>query len=290
MLLNTIVASFLAVLWSMVLMFIVHIILALILCQTLHDYITNDSNPLEHREWMNQMYGSGVKAMWTVFQMTFSGCWPNWAVPVVQHVSPWYALIFTIYVVCVIFTVTRIISALFLKETMGIASADAECMVREKIKDSANFRKKLNALFVAADVSGNGNLTEDELNEFLEHEQVQVLLNKLGVDASDSHLLFKLLDTGSGCITRASFMHGIQRLKGEAKSMDLIPLVSTCHQILDHCIALRTETLQPPADLVPATGTARMPIGPPQCTPWSWMTARRHRMSQHVMHESALLQ
>jgi len=290
MLLNTIVASFMAVLWSMVLMFIVHLVLALVLCQTLHHFITDDSKPPEQREWMNRMYGNGMKSMWTVFQMTFSGCWPNWVVPVVDHVSEWYAVVFTVYVICVIFTVTRVISALFLKETMGIASADAESMVREKIKDTANFRTKLHAIFLAADVSADGHLTEVELNEFLEHENVKVLLGKLGVDASDSHLLFRLLDTGNGRISRAAFMQGIQRLKGEARSMDLIPLVSTCHQILDHCLALRTASLQSPADLVPVTGTARMPVPPPQCTPWSWMTARRHQMSQHAMHESTLLQ
>jgi len=291
LLLNTIVASFMAVLWSMVLMFIVHLILALTLCKTLHDYIVDDSNPPQQREWMNRMYGNGLKSLWTVFQMTFSGGWPNWAVPVVEHVSPWYAAVFIVYVVCIIFTMTRIISALFLKETMVIASLDAESMVREKIKDTANFRTKLHAMFMAADVSGDGRLTEDELNEFLGHEEVKVLFGKLGVDASDSRLLFKLLDTGNGCISRTAFMQGIQRLKGEAKSMDLIPLVSTCHQILDHCVALRTATLRPPVDLVPTTYTARVPIiPPPQCAPWSWMTARGHRVSQHVMHESALLQ
>eukprot|EP00419_Tripos_fusus_P048442 CAMPEP_0172838994 /NCGR_PEP_ID=MMETSP1075-20121228/28255_1 /TAXON_ID=2916 /ORGANISM="Ceratium fusus, Strain PA161109" /LENGTH=601 /DNA_ID=CAMNT_0013682581 /DNA_START=15 /DNA_END=1816 /DNA_ORIENTATION=+ len=313
--LNTIVSSFMAVLWSMLLMLILHLILAMLLCQTLHDYIVDDSHPMEHREWMNRMYGSGLKSLWTVFQMTFSGCWPNWVGPVVDYASPWYASLFCFYVICVIFTVTRIISAMFLKETLAIASADEECMVREKIKDTTYFRTKLHAMFLAADTSGDGLLTEDELNEFLEHQQVRVLLGKLGVDACDSHLLFKLLDTGSGHISRTAFMHGLNRLKGEAKSMDLIPLVntchqildhcvalrtatlqphedsvrSTCHQILDHCIALRTATLQPPEDLVPATRAAPTPALSPQCTPWSWMTARRHRISQHETDDSAFL-
>merc|ERR1719410_3333812 len=83
MLLNTIVASFMAVLWSMLLMFIVHLVLALVLCQTLHHYIIDDSHPPEQREWLNHTYGNGLKSLWTVFQMTFSGCWPNWVSPVV---------------------------------------------------------------------------------------------------------------------------------------------------------------------------------------------------------------
>eukprot|EP00419_Tripos_fusus_P002227 CAMPEP_0172687088 /NCGR_PEP_ID=MMETSP1074-20121228/21416_1 /TAXON_ID=2916 /ORGANISM="Ceratium fusus, Strain PA161109" /LENGTH=131 /DNA_ID=CAMNT_0013506499 /DNA_START=275 /DNA_END=667 /DNA_ORIENTATION=- len=131
-----------------------------------------------------------------MFEATFSGCWPNYARPLIEMVSSYYAIFFMAYAACVVFALTRIVSALFLKETFNQATAEAETMVRERKKESDNLLKKLHAIFQEADISGDDHLTEDELSRVLSHHNVVMLLGKLGIDACDGQLLFEMLDDG----------------------------------------------------------------------------------------------
>jgi len=238
-LLKTIVSSIMAIFWSMLLMMIIQLMGACILCQTLNGFIIDESQDLEVRIWVNRMYGDGMKSMYTMFEATFSGCWPNYARPLIEHVSGYYAIFFMTYAALVIFALTRIVSALFLKETFNQSTAEAESMVREKKKESENLMNQLHAIFQEADVSGDGHLTGDELNHMLAHNNVVMLLGKLGVDTSDGQKLFEMLDDeGSGQISRNDFVSGFKRLKGEARSIDLISLSHKVHQILLHCKTL----------------------------------------------------
>merc|ERR1712008_584249 len=73
----------------------------------------------------------------------------------------------------------------------------------------------------------------DELAELVKHDKVKLLLGKLGVAAEDSEALFHVLDDdGSGHIPRNEFISGIKKVKGEARSMDLIPVVNHTKKIL----------------------------------------------------------
>jgi len=246
-LLNTIAASCLAVCWGMVLLLIVQLMAAILLCQTLHDFIVDDTEDLSTRQWVNRKYGDGAKALWTVFEMTFSGGWPGFVTPIVEGVSPLYAFIFIPYVVVVVFAVIRIVSALFLKETLAQASQEAEQMVRDRMKDVENTLNNLNALFQAADTSGDGHLNLEELTALVSHERVKLLLGKLGVDAGDSEALFHVLDDdNSGHVPREEFISGIKKVKGEARSMDLIPVANHTKQILKQLESLERHLRKEP--------------------------------------------
>merc|ERR1740123_867038 len=106
--------------------------------------------------------------------MTFSGCWPNFASPLVREVSPWFAVFFIVYVTFGVFAMIRIISALFLEETLAQASRDADMMVREGSKKTAALAKDLTDLFESADKSGDGMVSQEELTNLLMHPKVKL--------------------------------------------------------------------------------------------------------------------
>jgi len=238
-LLGSIVYSLPSLFWAMVIMLLCQVMMAIFLCQTLHDYITDQSTDVGVRMLVNDMYGSGTKALFTVFMMTFSGCWPNYTQPLIEHVSWLYSIATTVYIFFVAFAMSRIVSALFLKETLQQASWDAEMMVAERQKKTQVLTRELNELFDQADTSGDGLLTLDELNDILAHPNVRLWLSELGVDVTDTTCLFELLDDGDGSVTRDEFVAGITKLKGEARAQDLVPVVTNCQRILGHCKALR---------------------------------------------------
>jgi len=234
-LLKTVSYSMGALFWSMCLMFLLILMCATFLCQTLHDFVKNEAADLETRIWVNNMFGSGHRSFWTVFEMTFSGCWPSYASRVVKDVSHFYAIFFALYVTFVIFGMMRIISALFLSETMQQVARDADIMIEKRTKKMQNIAKDLSALFDEADTNGDSALDMEELDRLLLHPKVCVWLAELGVDASDTQLLFDLLDDGDGQLSKQEFVGGITRLKGEARAQDLVPVAAKCSKILEQC-------------------------------------------------------
>eukprot|EP00930_Biecheleria_cincta_P000550 TRINITY_DN10121_c0_g1_i2.p1 TRINITY_DN10121_c0_g1~~TRINITY_DN10121_c0_g1_i2.p1 ORF type:complete len:554 (-),score=65.44 TRINITY_DN10121_c0_g1_i2:370-2031(-) len=133
-LITTTVASMGALFWSMVLLLMLQMTAALVVTQSLHGYIVDTSNDLDMRVWVNSRYGDFMKTMYTTFEITYSGGWPGYVRPVVERVSPWYALLFLAYVTFVVFAMIRIITALFIKETLACAARDAEIALEEKKK------------------------------------------------------------------------------------------------------------------------------------------------------------
>jgi len=237
----TILYSISSMFWAMTVMFILMLTCSIFLCQALHESIVNESLDLDVRLWINKKYGTGSKALYTLFEMTFSGCWPNFVSPVVMDVSPWYAVFFIVYVTFVVFAMIRIISALFLKETLAQASRDAEMMVRERSKKTARLSKELSELFDSADKSGDGMVSQEELHNLLKLPKVKLWMTELGVNAEDSDHLFELLDTGDGAVSHEEFVRGVSKLKGEARAQDLVPVVADCKRILQLCRSLQHQ-------------------------------------------------
>merc|ERR1719382_253423 len=107
-------------------------------------------------QWMYMYYGTPRRSLWTFFELTFSGGWPNYARRLVEEVNSWFALFWAVYVFLVIFAMTRIVSALFLKDTLQAAADDVEKQTQRKLCN----------VFAAADTSGDGKITLDEFENF----------------------------------------------------------------------------------------------------------------------------
>ena len=109
------VASVGALGWSMVLLLVMQLSFALVICQALQGFIQDDKADYDARLLLYSLYGSFFRALYTMYEITYSGGWPAVVRPVIEKVSPWYAVTFLLYVALVVFAVIRIVTALFLK-------------------------------------------------------------------------------------------------------------------------------------------------------------------------------
>jgi len=234
-LVHTILSSFMSLLWSMTILFLLMLIGAMFLCQTLQSAITDHGLPWDTREWLFRMYGTCGKSFYTMIEVTFSGGWPNYARRVAEEVNWLYAIFFSGYAMCVVFAVTRIITALFLKDTMNIAASDAELMIDQKMKEKASYVHKLDEIFSVADTSNDGMLSIDELHEILENPRARTWFQLLELEVHEIQALFNLIDNGDGCVTRQEFLQGVLRLKGQARSMDLITIIHENQRMFQAC-------------------------------------------------------
>mmetsp|Transcript_29905 Transcript_29905/g.58709 ORF Transcript_29905/g.58709 Transcript_29905/m.58709 type:complete len:251 (+) Transcript_29905:2-754(+) len=236
----------------MLFMFFMMLMGTIFLCEMLHDFVIDEGADLATRTWINDRYGSGNKALYTFLEITFSGGWPNNVSKVVKEVSPFYVVFFAIYVTCVVFGLVRIISALFLSETMQQVNRDAEIMVKHNTEKGKRFQRDINELFDMANTSGDGFVSFQELDTLLSQSKVRAWLAELGINPNDTQMLFELLDDGDGAVDKDEFVMGLAKLKGEARTQDLLPVAMNCHRILAHCKVVRreVETLKASMDTV----------------------------------------
>lgn len=237
-LLRTTASSFASLFWAMVLMFLVIYGTAMSLCQSLQKTLNEDNLPEDLRQWIYAAYGSGSRALWTLFVITFSGGSPNYVQRLVEEVHPLYALFFAAYVWVVIFTVTRIITALFLKDTLRAASEDQEMVLREQRATKSRTTKKLERLFQAADSSGDGLISVAEFQEVVASPQGLAMFHALELQPSEAAQMFELFDDGDGLVSYEEFCQGVMQLKGQARAMDIITILRDCRRIIDKCDVL----------------------------------------------------
>jgi len=230
-LVNTVFASFISLFWSIALLTIVMLLAALFMAQSLIGTLEDQDVDAAVLEWVYMMYGTTGRSFNTLFELTFSGGWPNYTSTIVHHVNWWYGVFFFIYIIAVTFAMFRIITALFLKDTLEVTANDAEYAVREKIKQRESYTEKLLEFFHAADLHGEGFLTFEKFQSILEQEQAKTWLSIMEVDVRDSNDFFHFLADERGVVTPDKFVKGIMRLKGGAKSQDIIALQRGLSQI-----------------------------------------------------------
>eukprot|EP00928_Gymnodinium_smaydae_P073118 TRINITY_DN5635_c0_g5_i1.p1 TRINITY_DN5635_c0_g5~~TRINITY_DN5635_c0_g5_i1.p1 ORF type:complete len:285 (+),score=42.59 TRINITY_DN5635_c0_g5_i1:212-1066(+) len=220
------------------LLFIMMLLPGILISQLLQDVIGDEGYDVELRREIHALYGNAFTSTYTFFEVTMSGCWPNYVTPVVKRVSAWYLALFIPYITFVVFAVIRIITALFLKATMDMATSDAEMVAVEQMKKKEEMMRKLRLLFEDADESGDGLLSLSELEHLLEDAKVKSWLHTLGLEVHETKLLFHLIDDGKGYITVDEFLRGIGRLKGASRAVDTEALRRSVDKLLNLTTAL----------------------------------------------------
>ncbi|CAE7463845.1 unnamed protein product [Symbiodinium sp. KB8] len=168
--------------------------------------------------WMR--YGTAYRALYTLYEITFAGNWPTNVRPVLDRAGHGFVIFFVVYITIIVFAVIRVISAIFLKDTLDAANNDAEHLVVERLRKKAEYVEKLEQVFHAMDDSGDGMITEERLTNILANPVAKAYFQTLDVDIYESAALFHLLDNGDGEVTLEEFIEGIMRCKGQARAID----------------------------------------------------------------------
>merc|ERR1712224_86259 len=116
-----------ALFWSIVLLSVMQMIGAIFMTQTLFTWLMDGDSSHGPREAIFENWGTFSKSMLTMFQITMApGAWAGTGRMCIFDVNSWYVLFFVPYGVLVSFAVIRVISALFLKQTMAAAAVDPD--------------------------------------------------------------------------------------------------------------------------------------------------------------------
>merc|ERR1719310_2125238 len=133
--------------------------------QVLGNWLIDESHDLSDRQFIYEYYGSFSRSMITMIQITLTpGVFAVVARKVIYHVHVAYGLFFVTYLAVVSFAVIRVITALFIKETLDAANSDVHHVHNEVIRQKQQYLKKVRDIFKQFDTNEDGALSMEELD------------------------------------------------------------------------------------------------------------------------------
>merc|ERR1711884_634128 len=118
---------------------------------------------------------------------------------------------------------------------MSNAERDQLMIIQTEMDKKDNYIKRLQVFFNDMDENADGTLSLDEFMRHVDHPEVIAFCQALEIDATDAKLFFQVLsNNGNRSIDLESFVVGCIKLKGAAKSMDLLNLVCAHREAVQH--------------------------------------------------------
>lgn len=184
-------------------------------------------------------YGSFSRSIFTMFEITIApGTWAANGRDVIFKVSRYYAIFLMGYLALVSFAMIRVITAIFLKDTLALAAKDGEIVMANANRDP-KYVKQIWDVFQKIDVDKSGTLSMHELKVMLKDDQTQAWLKALGIIPHEVKGLFTLMDDGDDEISFCEFITGIMRLKDP--KVDLATILYENKKLLGCVIAVGSK-------------------------------------------------
>lgn len=228
LLLGSIRASFDILAWSALVLLIMMTVCALAMSQFVQGWIeATPSADADLRQEIWRLFGNVGRGLVSMFELTLAN-YAGITRSMMENVSPWFAVGILAYKLVVGFAVLKVITGIFIQQTMRVANEDDELLVLQKKRLVESHAKGVGVLFKELDSDGSGALDKDEFTRALSDPRLRVWLAALDLQSSDAENLFNLLDDGDGSISYQEFLSGAKRLKGGAQSIDLVTLMREC--------------------------------------------------------------
>mmetsp|Transcript_111376 Transcript_111376/g.315295 ORF Transcript_111376/g.315295 Transcript_111376/m.315295 type:complete len:540 (+) Transcript_111376:84-1703(+) len=236
--------SVMIILWTTILLVIFVYVSAVFLTKQIGH---NDAVYSDYRKvsggWDNEEYfGTVGRSMFTLLQtMTLD----HWSSDVARHViaNQWYmAIFFVVFMVLSTFGLFNIIVSAIVERMLAAASNNEK---RKLVREERTRREELESIqeiFILSDKSNTGHLNLQAFMEACQYREVQSRMKQLELPVADAAKLFTVIDgDGSRSLSIAEFIKGCTKLKGSAKSKDLLAvqaqadsLAQRMDQLADH--------------------------------------------------------
>merc|ERR1719181_519984 len=109
---------------------------------------------------------------------------------------------------------------------MANSERDQQMVIQLEMERKQHYIDKLQAFYDTLDENRDGEVCYEEFCRHVETPQMQAFASSLEIDTSDAKQFFCILsDHGKRQVDIETFVVGCIKLKGQAKSMDLMDLV-----------------------------------------------------------------
>jgi len=210
---NSMFNAFSALVWTLMLLFLILYILAIFCCQVIY-HVESRYGYGPHHDDLHYWFGSLGRAMLSLFECIAGGVsWDEVINPLITDIHPAMALVFCSYIIVTCYAVTNMMTGMFVDKAMQFCGEDRDNSLAHRIRD----------LVFRPDADGNvQDVTWERFADMLNEETMKDYFKVLNVDTSEARGFFDLLDEdGGGELDAAELVSGCLRLRGPAKALDL---------------------------------------------------------------------
>jgi hypothetical protein len=186
-----------------------------------------------------EYFGSVGASMLSLLQIVTLDDWSSGIARHVMTNQPVMCIFFIFFIMLTSFGLMNVITGIIVERTLAAAKQNQQRFQRTQERERARVLNHLREIFEFADKDGNGSLTVDEFRSAIRQPDVERKLRLIELPVADAEELFTILDhDGSGELSVDEFIGGCVRLKGTAKSKDLLAV-----QVNVQALAERLETV-----------------------------------------------
>jgi len=218
--------------WAFSLLLILHVLLALVVNQTLHQWYFQESEA-EAQVEVFEYFGSFSRSLVTMFELTLAN-WPQPARVLMEKVHEATFIYSIMHKMVLGFAVIGIVNGVFIQETFKVSTMDDAEMVRQASRKEKVHVAKMRRLFLEADEDKSGTVDKDEWLRICEDSWVQTWLKAQDLYITDPAGLFDHLEDGMGMLTAEALIHGTAQMKGEASPHAMARLMK------DVCLSVKS--------------------------------------------------
>lgn len=233
LILGAIMGSAKGLLWSLVFIFTITFMFALCFVQGVTDFLADGrhlSGDIEEEalKALQEDWGSLSSGMVSLFAAATGGLdWKAYS-DCFFAVGPHYYGIFIFYIAFFSIVVVNTITALFVDSVREGHKNDDYVIHKEHLSKTEEYVGKITKLYRHLDVDNDGQLTQDEFRACLGDPRMTAFATSLEIDVTDLDLLFDILSgKGKYTVDIETFIIGCIRLKGPAKSIDVVDVAIT---------------------------------------------------------------
>lgn len=216
------------VVWSIFMLSVILMACSLFLSQYLHAVVFNkvatDEAGLASQQQLFKYFGTFSRCMLSMFEITLAN-WTPVARLLAEEVSEWFCIISILHKLSIGFAVIGVINGVIMQETFRVSATDNMVMVRQRRREKAALKAKMEALFQALDYDQSGSLEFEEFMIIAGQPDVQSWLESLEIEVDDLLTLFLLIDRdGDGSLTLEELLTAVPRFRGTARGIDLMAM------------------------------------------------------------------
>jgi hypothetical protein len=149
--------------------------------------------------------------------------------------------VFLFFVLFAIFGAANVVTGIFVEIANHWAQNDSHAQIQADSEQKAFVIRALHELFGELDAGGHGTLTLEGMQEAIASgdERLVSSFHALELEIMDVRTLFLLLDRDrKGYVSTEEFLLGCFRLKGEARTLDIMKLQYQCEWIMHNVLSI----------------------------------------------------
>jgi len=203
--------------WTMALIGLMIYMIGVLISQVIVEQARHNPIILHKGAPLEIFYGSLGRTLLSLYQAMTGGVdWDVLVTPLINDVSPLFAIVFCLYIGFAVLAMMNVITGLFVDSALR----------NTRVEDDIDMVNSMRDLFNSVDIAQPGQITWCQFQGQLSNPRMDVYFKAIDLDVSEARGLFKLLDLDeSGSISVDEFVMGCLRLRGGAKAIDLATLM-----------------------------------------------------------------